>query len=165
MLKFITVMLIIVSVTNGQEQFLDKNEKRVSRLYTIAWFPVEHRLKFTIENGECAHAIRYDTDKCLPKDVTITSKNDWSIDIDNAEMYAVVDGKEVKPLSFSINEATNVHKMLDIFERYGLDSHVWYRMGGDRVVNPAIKVRREVPPRVGVFEKQIKKGFLKVSVQ
>jgi hypothetical protein len=148
----IALIAVIFSATaNGQQGPLgpvEEDERSVSRVVSLTWDIVEHRFKFTIQDGECKVALVQGS--CNAKDVIPGATSTFEIDPDNGVM---TDGGKTQPQHFGQQEAVQLHRILDFLERYSLESRKWFREGkGLRKPNENF-VRRPIGPYVGTFKK------------
>lgn len=143
-----TLLAVQAQAQQGPLGPIEEDERSVSRVVSFTWDIVEHRFKFTIQDGECKVALVQGS--CNAKDVIVGATSTFEIDPDNGVM---TDGGKTQPQHFGQQEAVQLHRILDFLERYSLESRKWHKEGkGLRKPNENF-VRRPIGPYVGTFKK------------
>jgi hypothetical protein len=99
---------------------------RASRLESVTWNPVKHELTWVVSSGA----------KEAGSDYKPAKSESYLIALDDATMS--YSGEMRK---FSTEEASNVHVLMDLIEKYAIDSTVWWDDGQGQPVDGGHKAK------------------------
>ena len=117
------------------------------RVKSITWNLDTHRLEWTVQFGTCKK--ESEPGQCKHENVTVTGELSFSIDPDNATM---TDGKETR--QFDMRESIGVHRLLDLLEKYGDESYLWWRNNEGKPRSDAVIAKRPVSPYAFMFRRR-----------